>query len=127
MMTYPPPPRSDQPPAPALHTPPSERNSAAIISLVCAILWPLVLVAVLLWNSRGCTTTGTTTTCTGNATPTWFSTITGFVLIVLPPAGIIGGILGLVRSFTRPQMHGRLLAAIGLLFGLLWLVAIPFL
>jgi hypothetical protein len=122
MMTYPAPPLSDPSPAPAPYTPQSERNAAAITSLVCAILWPLVLLAVLLWNASHCTTTYICTYTPTNATPTWFSTLTGFFLIVLPPVGIISGVLGLVRSYTRPLLHGtRWQAIVGLLFGLMWL------
>ncbi len=133
MMTYPAPPRPggpDQPPMLARYTRPSRRNGAAVASLVCAILWPLILFGYLLWNSRNCTTTGTITACTATeatAMPAWFSTTVSFLLYLLPPAGIISGTLGLVRSFTRPQLHGRWLAVVGLLVGLLWLVATPFL
>jgi hypothetical protein len=126
-MQVPVPPRSDQPPAVPSYASLPKRNSAAITSLVCAILWPLILVAVLLWNSSRCTTTGAMTTCIGTATPAWFSTLTGVFLLILPPAGIITAVLGLVRSFNRPHIHGRWLAVIGLIFGLLWLVAAEFL
>ncbi len=117
-------------PAPVGYVSPSTRNTVAITSLVCAILWPLILFGYLLWNSRNCTTTGTITACTATeatAMPAWFSTTVSFLLYLLPPAGVISGTLGLVRSFTRPQLHGRWLAVVGLLFGLLWLVATPFL
>ena len=50
MMPAPAPPRPGGPdPSPVLapYTPQSERNAAAITSLVCAILWPLILVAIV--------------------------------------------------------------------------------
>jgi hypothetical protein len=116
----------------APYTPQSERNAAAITSLVCAILWPLILVAVLLWNASHCTTTDTGTYICSysptDATPTWFSTLTGFFLIILPPVGIFSSILGLVRSFTRPLLRRtRWQAIVGLIVGLTWLAATQFL
>ncbi len=61
------------------------------------------------------------------AMPAWFSALAGFFLLILPPIGLVSGILGLIRSITHPQMHGRWLAVIGLLVGMLWLVATQFL
>lgn len=101
--------------APREHAPssgPPAHNTAAIFSLVCAILWPLVVYATPLWNIA-----------THFAPiPQWLHVLIGFGLTALPAAGIILAIVGLVRSFTQPQLRrSGWQAIVGLIFGLMWL------
>ena len=86
-------------------------NAPAIASLICAILWPLVVFSVPVWNIA-----------THFApTPNWLGTLVGFSLAVLPIAGVILATIGLVRSFSQPQfVHSRWQAIVGLIFGVIW-------
>jgi uncharacterized membrane protein (DUF441 family) len=86
-------------------------NAPAITSLTCAILWPLVVFSVPVWNIA-----------THFApTPNWLGTLIGFSLAVLPLAGVILATIGLVRSFSQPQfVHSRWQAIVGLIFGVIW-------
>lgn len=90
---------------------PPARNGAAIVSLICAILWPLIVFSIPVWNIA-----------THFApTPSWLGTLIGFSLAVLPLAGVILATIGLVRSFSLPQLvHSRWQAIVGLIFGVMW-------
>jgi hypothetical protein len=115
MMPVPAPPRPsgpDTPPVLAPYTPPSERNAAAITSLICAILWPLCFSITPVWNA----------TTNFAPVPEWVGTLVAFSLIILPPLGLITAVVGLVRSFSRPLLHRtHWQAIVGLIFGLMWL------
>jgi hypothetical protein len=106
------PPRSPEThPLPAA---PSVHNVAANTSLACALLWVGCFFVTPIWIMATNTA----------IEPEWLSTLAGFGLFVLPPVGIITGLVGLVRSFTRPLLHAsRWPAIVGLLFGCLWLAA----
>jgi hypothetical protein len=93
---------------------PSVHNMAANASLACALFWVGCFLVTPIWNM-------TTNTA---VEPDWMSTLAGFGLFVLPPVGIITGLVGLVRSFTRPLLRvSRWPATVGLLFGCLWMAA----
>src|SRR5262249_28081336 len=53
--------------------------------------------------------------------PNWLGTLIGFGLTVLPAIAIMFAFVGLVRSFTQPQLRGsRWQAIVGLIFGMIW-------
>jgi hypothetical protein len=88
-----------------------DHNVAAIFGLICAIAWPLIVYATPLWNSA-----------THFAPiPNWLGTLLSFGFTVLPAATVIFAIVGLVRSFTQPQLRSsRWQAIVGLIFGIMW-------
>jgi hypothetical protein len=96
---------------------PSEHNGAAILSLVCALLWPLCIcilyVANLLTGGNGAALTE----------QAYFILASGFSF--LPAAGIIAGGIGIYRAVKQPLLRQSLwLAVVGLLLGCLWLIGL---
>jgi len=99
---------------------PSNHNGAAILSLVCAILWPLTIITMMLANSAS-----NAPGSPGPALPEQVYTLLQCGFMLLPVVGIIAGGVGLYRAAKQPQLQGtRWLAATGLLLGCLWLVGI---
>ncbi len=99
---------------------PAEHNGAAILSLVCAILWPLTIITMMLGNSAS-NAPGTP----GPALPEQLYTLLQCGFTLLPVVGIIAGGVGLYRAIRQPQLHDtRWLALASLLLGCLWLVGI---
>ena len=95
----------------ATYSGPPAHNAAAIFSLVCAIAWPLIVFATPAWNI----------TTRFAPMPNWLGTLGAFGLSILPVAAIILAIVGLVRSFTQPQLRrSRWQAIVGLIFGVMW-------
>jgi hypothetical protein len=90
---------------------PSDHNVAAIFGLICDIVWPLIVYATPLWNIA-----------THFAPmPQWLSVLISFGLTLLPAAAIMLAFVGLVRSFTQPQLRrSRWQAIVGLIFGVMW-------
>jgi hypothetical protein len=106
-LPVPSPPRPDH----ASYSGPPDHNVAAIFGLICAIVWPLGIYVTPLWNIA-----------THFAPmPNWLGTLIAFGLTLLPAAAVILAIVGLVRSFTQPQLRGsRWQAIVGLIFGIMW-------
>jgi hypothetical protein len=105
-------PISPSPTPHVIYADPGRHNVAAIASLVCAILFPLTLYVSVGWN-----------VWTHFAPePDWLGTLIALWLTVLPAATILFGGVGLVRSFTRPQLRrSRWQAIVGLIFGVMWI------
>jgi hypothetical protein len=98
----------------ATYSNPPTHNVAAVVSLICAILWPLTGLIPMLWDV-------VTTSAPG---PQWWQPIFSITFGALPYVAVIAGVVGLVRSFTQPQLRrSRWQAIIGLIFGLMWVVA----
>lgn len=109
-----------QPPFPstpayhARYTEPSTHNGAAILSLICAILWPFSFLITPFWNAQ----------TQFAPMPDWLGTLLSFGFTLLPLVGIVSAVIGLVRSFTRPRRQpSRWQAIVGLIFGLMWIGA----
>ncbi|HEY7343376.1 MAG TPA: hypothetical protein VH591_21070 [Ktedonobacterales bacterium] len=99
---------------------PSSHNGAAILSLVCAILWPLTIITMMLGNS-----VSNAPGASGEALPEQVYTLLQCGFTLLPVAGIIAGSIGLYRAIQQPLLRkSRWLALAGLLLGCLWLVGI---
>jgi hypothetical protein len=100
---------------------PRTHNGAAILSVVCAILWPLTLTAILYINSVA-NTSGAGSTALPAPEP--LSTLLSCGFTMLPVIGIVAGGLGLYRAIGWPRLRRSLwLALTGLLFGCLWFIA----
>ena len=100
---------------------PRTHNGAAILSVVCAILWPLTLAAILYVNS-----VANTSRPGGSASPAPepLSTLLSCGFSLLPLASVFAGGLGLYRAIGWPRLRRSLwLALTGLLFGCLWFIA----
>lgn len=98
----------------------SNHNGAAILSLVCAILWPLTLAAMLYVNSVA-NTSGPGSTASPAPEP--LSTLLQCGFTMLPIAGIIAGGTSLYRAIRQPLLRrSRWLALVGLLLGCLWFI-----
>jgi hypothetical protein len=96
-------------------------NGAAILSVVCAILWPLTLTAILYVNS-----VANTSGPGGSASPAPepLSTLLSCGFSLLPLAGVFAGGIGLYRAIRQRRLRRSLwLALTGLLFGCLWFIA----
>ena len=109
------PPISRTPAYHARYVEPSTHNGAAMLSLVCAILWPLSYLIIPFWNAQ-----------THFAPmPDWLGTLLAFGFTSLPFIGFVSAVIGLVRSFTRPRLQpSRWQAIVGLIFGLMWIGAV---
>ena len=100
---------------------PNEHNSAGILSIACAILWPLTLGAILYVNSVA-NTSGPEATAAPAPEP--LSTLLQCGFSLLPVAGIIAGGISFYRAIRQRRLRRSLwLAVPGLLFGCLWFVA----
>ena len=100
---------------------PNEHNSAGILSIACAILWPLTLGAILYVNSVA-NTSGPGATAAPAPEP--LSTLLQCGFSLLPAGGIIAGGLGFYRAIRQRRLRRSLwLAVPGLLFGCLWFIA----
>ena len=100
---------------------PRTHNGAAILSVVCAALWPLTLAAILYVNS-----VANTSGPGGSASPAPepLSTLLSCGFTLLPVIGIIAGGIGLYRAIRQQRLRRSLwLALPGLLLGCLWLTA----
>ena len=99
---------------------PSNHNGAAILSLVCAVLWPLTIITMMLGNSMS-----NAPGASGEALPEQVYTLLQCGFTVLPLVGIVAGGVGLYRAIRQPLLRrSRWLAIVGLLLGLLWFVGI---
>ena len=99
---------------------PSNHNGAAILSLVCGVLWLLSITTMVFGNS-----VSNAPGASGEALPEQVYTLLQCGFIVLPIAGIIAGGVGLYRAIRQPLLRrSRWLALTGLLLGCLWLVGI---
>lgn len=102
------------------YTAPGEHNGLAILSIICAILWPLTLAAILYVNSVA-NTSGPGSSASPPPEP--LSTLLSCGFALLPVAGIIAGAIGLYRAIRHPRLRKSLLLAIpGLLLGCLWFI-----
>lgn len=100
---------------------PSNHNGAAILSLVCVVLWPLTLAAMLYVNSVAITSGPGSTALPA---PEPLSTLLQCGFTMLPVAGIIAGGVGLYRAIRQPlPRRSRWLALAILLLGCLWFIA----
>ncbi|HEX5159647.1 MAG TPA: hypothetical protein VFW17_20725 [Ktedonobacterales bacterium] len=100
---------------------PSNHNGAAILSLVCVVLWPLTLAAMLYVNSVAITSGPGSTALPA---PEPLSTLLQCGFTMLPVAGIIAGGVGLYRAIRQPLLRrSRWLALAILLLGCLWFIA----
>ncbi len=95
---------------------PGNHNGPAILSLVCAITWPLTIIAMMLANSAS-----NAPGSSGPALPEQMYTLLECGFSLLPVAGIISGGVGLYRAAKQSLLLStRWLAAIGLLLSCLW-------
>ena len=100
---------------------PNEHNSAAILSIICAVAWPLTLGAILYVNSVA-NTSGPGATAAPAPEP--LSTLLQCGFSLLPVAGIIAGGISFYRAIRQRRLRRSLwLAVPGLLFGCLWFIA----
>ena len=100
---------------------PGNHNSAAILSLICAVMWPLTLAAIMYVNSVA-NSSGPGSTAAPAPEP--LSTLLQCGFTVLPIAGIIAGGVGLYRAIRQQLLRKSVwLALTGLLLGCLWFVA----
>ena len=96
---------------------PSDHNGAAILSLVCGVLWLLSIITMVLANS-----VSNAPGASGEALPEQLYTLLQCGFTLLPMVGIIAGGVGLYRAIRQPQLHDtRWLALASLLLGCLWL------
>jgi len=98
----------------------SGHNGAAILSLVCAVVWPLSFLVPAIFNivTGGPKLPGPTIPDGAS-----FLLESGFAL--LPVVGILAGGIGLYRAKKRPTLKNtRWQALVGLLLGCLWVVGI---
>ena len=100
---------------------PNEHNSSAILSIICAVAWPLTLGAILYVNSVA-NTSGPEATAAPAPEP--LSTLLQCGFSLLPVAGIIAGGISFYRAIRQRRLRRSLwLAVPGLLFGCLWFIA----
>jgi hypothetical protein len=98
-------------------TPWRKRNSAASVSLFCAILWPVSLLVPLTISL----------VTQSQELPGAVVLLSGLSLNVAPIVGIVSGHIALYRSLKDPALRpSRWRAIVGLAFGYLWLVALLF-
>ena len=103
---------------------PGERNGLAILSLVCAILWPLTLAAILYVNSMA-NTSGPGESASPAPEP--LSTLLSCGFALLPVASIIAGGVGVYRALRHLRLRTSLWWALpGLLLGCFWFIAAYF-
>ncbi|HEU4783951.1 MAG TPA: hypothetical protein VFS83_11470 [Ktedonobacterales bacterium] len=96
---------------------PSNHNGAAILSLACAILWPLSIIIMMLGNS-----VSNAPGSAGPVLPEQVYTLLQCGFTLLPLVGIVAGGVGLYRAIRQPLLRrSRWLALVGLLLGCLWL------
>jgi hypothetical protein len=96
------------------------RNGAAVLSLICAVLWPLTVLVPAIFNlvTRGPRLPGATL-------PQFLVTLMQVGFALLPIAGVIAGIVGLYRAWTQPAIQSsRWQAVVGLVLGCLWIIGI---
>jgi len=99
---------------------PSDHNGAAILSLVCGVLWLLSIITMVLANS-----VSNAPGASGEALPEQVYTLLQCGVTLLPLVGIVAGGIGLYRAIRQPRLRrSRWLALAGLLLGCLWLVGI---
>lgn len=97
---------------------PSNHNGAAILSLVCGVLWLLSITTMMLANS-----VSNAPGASGEALPEQVYTLLQCGFTLQPIAGIIAGGVGLYRAIRQPRLRrSRWLALAGLLLGCLWTV-----
>lgn len=91
----------------------------AVLSVICAILWPLTILTMFLINVDH--------SISGSASPVqpefaYFLLSCGFLL--LPVVAIVAGAIGFFGALRQPAVrHSRWLALTGMLLGCVWLVA----
>lgn len=95
-----------------------ERNGAATLSLICAIVWPLCLLIPVIFTIM---TGGSKVP--GSMLPQMVAFILQCGFGLLPALSIITGGIGLYRAATQPQLHStRHRALAGLVLGCVWLL-----
>ena len=98
----------------------SEHNGAAILSLICAVVWPLSFLIPAVFNV---VTGGPKLPAPIIPNAVSFLLESGFAL--LPIIGIVAGSIGLYRAMKRPALKStRWQALVGLLLGCLWIIGI---
>lgn len=98
----------------------SRHNSAAMLSLVCVVLWPLSLLIPAIFNVA----TGGPR-LPGPTLPVSLIQLfqTGFA--ILPIVGIIAGSVGVFHAVHRPELRSTLWqAVVGLALGCIWIVGV---
>lgn len=99
---------------------PSEHNGAAILSIVCAILWPLATAAMFLIVGVA-NVAGPGATATPPPEPAY--SLLDFAFLILPIMGFIAGAIGLYRAVKQPLLrNSRWWAVTGLALGILWCI-----
>jgi hypothetical protein len=97
---------------------PSDHNGAAILSLVCGVLWLLSIITMVLANS-----VSNAPGASGEALPEQVYTLLQCGVTLLPLVGIVAGGVGLYRAIRQPlPRRSRWLALVGLLLGCLWFI-----
>src|SRR5215813_9650970 len=95
-----------------------EQNTAATVSLFCAVLWPA---SVLVWVLAP----GLSVLLTGDQQAFDFvETLATVAITCAPFVGIVAGHIGLFRALLHPALRpNQRLALIGLALGYLWIAA----
>jgi hypothetical protein len=113
------PPGTRLPPYARISNTSRERNTAAAVSLFCAMLWPASLLAWLLAPGLSMLLTG------DQQPPELIPTLATVGITCAPFVGIVAGHVGFYRALKYPTLHAsQKRALIGLVLGYVWLVAL---
>ncbi|MGZ3585475.1 MAG: hypothetical protein ACXVCT_22255 [Ktedonobacterales bacterium] len=95
----------------------SHRNGAALLSLVCAVLWPLSFLVPAIFN----VVTGGPR-LPGSTLPAPLTQLFQLGFAILPVASVIAGSIGIYRALSRSELRSTLWqAVVGLALGCMWL------
>ena len=95
----------------------THRNGAALLSLVCAVLWPLSFLVPAIFN----VVTGGPR-LPGSTLPAPLTQLFQLGFAILPVGSISAGSIGVYRALSQPGLRSTLWqAVVGLTFGCMWL------
>ena len=98
------------------YTAPGRHNGGAILSIVCAVLWPLVVLIPIIIQI---VTSGPRSP--GATLPVFVDFLLACGFGLLPVAGVVAGSLGIYRSMSQPSLRGtRWIAITGVVLNCVW-------
>ncbi|HEX8035934.1 MAG TPA: hypothetical protein VF510_18910 [Ktedonobacterales bacterium] len=98
----------------------THHNSTAVLSLVCAVLWPLSFLVPAIFN----VVTGGPR-LPGSTLPEPLIQLFQLGFAILPVASIIAGSVGVYRALSQHELRNTLWqAVVGLALGCMWLVGV---